>query len=75
MRAYVLINTTSGRALDVAKRIAGVPGIKAADAITGQYDVIAMCEAPDVTSIGTIIVDKVQKIDGVFRTVTCLVIS
>ena len=53
----------------------GVNGITAADAITGEYDVIAVCEAPDVNSIGSLIVDKIQKIDGVFKTVTCLAVK
>lgn len=75
MRAYVLINVTAGRALDAAKKIGAVTGIKAADAVTGQFDVIAMCEAPDVSSIGGLVVEKIQKVDGVSRTVTCFVVS
>ena len=72
MKAHVLINASPGQALEVAKKMAGVKGITAADAITGEDDVIAVCEAPDVNSIGSLIVDKIQKIDGVFKTVTCL---
>jgi DNA-binding Lrp family transcriptional regulator len=37
--------------------------------------VIAVCEAPDVNSIGSLIVDKIQKIDGVFKTITCLAVK
>jgi len=36
--------------------------------------VIAQVEAPDVSGIGSIIVEKIQKIDGVFKTVTCLAV-
>src|SRR5437763_15082572 len=72
MKAYVLINASPGRALEVAKKMEGVSGITAADAITGEYDVIAVCEAPHVNSIGSLIVAKIQKIDGVFKTITCL---
>ena len=75
MKAYVLINASPGRALEVANRIEGQEGITAADAITGEYDVIAVCEAPDVNSIGQLIVEKIQKIDGVFKTITCLVVT
>src|SRR5450759_3305289 len=75
MKAYVLINASPGRALEVAKKMEGVSGITAADAITGEYDVIAVCEAPDVNSIGSLIVDKIQKIEGVFKTVTCLAVK
>jgi len=75
MKAYVLINASPGRALEVAKKMEGVQGISAADAITGEYDVIAVCEAPDVNSIGSLSVDKIQKIDGVFKTITCLAVK
>ncbi len=64
-----------GRALDVAAKIHQVAGVKAADAITGEYDVIASFEAPDFTLIGATVVEKIQKIDGVVKTVTCLVLT
>lgn len=75
MKAYVLINTSPGHALDVAKHMQGTAGISAADAITGEYDVIAVCEADDVNGVGQLIVDKIQKIEGVFKTVTCLAVK
>ena len=75
MKAYVLINASPGRAIEVAQKIAGQPGITAADAITGEYDVIAVCEGPDVNAIGQLIVEKIQKVDGVFKTITCLVVT
>lgn len=74
MRAYVLINASAGKAIDVAKRLQGVQGITNADAITGEYDVIAQIDAPDVAGIGNVIVEKIQKVDGVFKTVTCLAV-
>ncbi|TMD43250.1 MAG: Lrp/AsnC family transcriptional regulator [Chloroflexi bacterium] len=74
MRAYVLINSSAGKAIEVAKALQGVKGIELADAITGEYDGIAMVEAADVAAIGSIIVEKIQKIDGVFKTVTCLAV-
>ena len=75
MKAYVLINASPGRALDVAEKIRTQPGVSAADPITGEYDVIAVCEAQDVNGIGQVIVDKIQKVDGVFKTITCLVVN
>jgi DNA-binding Lrp family transcriptional regulator len=74
MKAYVLINASPGHAIDIAKALQGVAGISAADAITGEYDVIAVCEAKDVAGIGNIIVEKIQKVEGVFKTVTCLAV-
>jgi DNA-binding Lrp family transcriptional regulator len=73
--AYVLINTSPGKAMEVAKKLQGTPGVTVADAITGEYDVIARIEGADVNAIGGVIVEKIQKIEGVFKTVTCLAVS
>lgn len=75
MKAYVLINASPGHAIEVATKLQGQTGISAADAITGEYDVIAVCEAPDVNAIGALIVDKIQKVEGVFKTITCLAVK
>ena len=72
MKAYVLITTSPGHALDVAKTLQATDGIIGADAITGEYDVIAVCEATDVNEVGRVIVSRIQKVEGVFKTVTCL---
>ena len=74
VRAYVLITATAGKALEVVDRLRSAPGVLHADAITGEYDVIAQVEAPDVAGIGSVIVENIQKIDGVFKTVTCLAV-
>jgi DNA-binding Lrp family transcriptional regulator len=75
VRAYVLISTSPGRAMDVVSRMAGQGGIVQSDAITGEYDVIAQVEAEDVAGVGQLIVEKIQRIDGVFKTVTCLAVK
>ncbi len=71
----MLIKVARGRALDVATQIRNVAGVKFADAVTGEYDVIASFEAQDFTVIGATIVEKIQKIDGVVKTVTCLALT
>ena len=75
VRAYVLITATAGKALEVVRQRQGKGGVIAADAITGEFDVIAQVQADDVPGIGRVIVDQVQSADGVFKTITCLAIS
>lgn len=75
VRAYVLISTSPGKAIDVANRLQGQEGVVQADAITGEYDVIAQVQAPDVAAVGALIVEKVQRVEGVFKTVTCLAVQ
>lgn len=74
MKAYVLINASPGRSLELAAQIRSVPGIRDADAITGDFDIIAVGEAPDVHSLGALVVNHIQKLEGVFKTTTCLVL-
>jgi DNA-binding Lrp family transcriptional regulator len=75
MRAYVLINATPGHSLELTRRIRDVQGVQAADAITGEFDVVVTCESPDINALGTLIVDDIQRLDGVHRTTTCLVVT
>jgi DNA-binding Lrp family transcriptional regulator len=75
VRAYVLIGVTAGKALEVVHKLQGQEGILQADAITGEYDVIVRAEAADVAGIGKLIVEKIQAADGVFKTITCLVVQ
>ena len=45
-----------------------------ADAITGEYDVIAEVEADDIAGIGRLVVERVQT-NGVLKTITCLAVQ
>ena len=75
MRAYVLVNATPGRSLELARRIRDVQGVQAADAITGEFDAVVTCESPDIDALGKLIVDVIQRLDGVHKTTTCLVVT
>jgi DNA-binding Lrp family transcriptional regulator len=73
-KAYVLINASPGRALELTEKLGKVPAIQNADAITGEYDIVAVCEVRDLSALGAVIVGEIQKLDGVFKTTTCLAI-
>ena len=75
VRAYVLVSATAGKALEVAAALKDQAGVVQADAITGEYDVIALVEAGDVAGIGRLIVERVQAAPGVIKTITCLVVQ
>src|SRR5467141_3484220 len=44
MRAYIVVAAESGRSRDVAQQIAGLPGVKMADACWGSCDVFAVVD-------------------------------
>ena len=73
--AYVLINATPGRAGEARKQMAELPGVKSAHAVTGAYDIIAYIEGGDVSELGNTVVSKIQSIDGIAQTMTCVVVE
>jgi DNA-binding Lrp family transcriptional regulator len=75
VRAYILMTLEPGKAIDVVKRLRKESGVTQVDAITGEYDAIAQVEAKDVKGIGALIVNQLQGVSGVVRTITCLAVE
>jgi DNA-binding Lrp family transcriptional regulator len=74
MRAYMFINALHGQSLALTKEIREVPGVQAADAITGDYDILASVQAVDLAELRAIMAG-VQEIGGVLKTTTCMVLA
>jgi DNA-binding Lrp family transcriptional regulator len=74
MRAYMFINAMHGQSLALTKALRDVPGVQAADAITGDYDIVASITAVDLAELRAILAG-VQEIDGVLKTTTCMVLA
>ena len=74
MRAYMFINALRGQSLGLIRQIKTVDGVTVADAITGDYDIVAAVEAKDLTELRTTMAG-VQAIEGILKTTTCMVLS
>jgi DNA-binding Lrp family transcriptional regulator len=72
--AYILIQTEVGKAGQVAKAIMDIQEVRAADGVTGPYDVIARAEANNIDNLGKLVVARIQAVGGVTRTLTCPVV-
>ncbi|NNG19412.1 Lrp/AsnC ligand binding domain-containing protein [Naumannella sp. ID2617S] len=75
VQAYILVQTSVGKAAEVAAAIRELRGVTLAEDVTGPYDVIVRAEAPTVDDLGALVVAKVQVVDGITRTVTCPVVN
>jgi DNA-binding Lrp family transcriptional regulator len=75
VQAYILIQTEVGRTTDVAKEISAIEGVLQADDVTGPYDVIVRCSAENVDDLARLVVARIQKIDGIARTLTCPIVN
>ncbi len=74
-KAFVLIETAVGKSRDVVRTLKGLDGIVSVDVVTGPYDIIAIVEAVDLNSIGSLVTSRVHTISGIQRTVTCLAVG
>lgn len=75
VKAYVLIQTDTGRAADVANGIRELTGVISSEAVTGPYDVVVFVEAEDVDALGQLVITSIQPVEGIVRTLTCPVIK
>jgi DNA-binding Lrp family transcriptional regulator len=73
--AYILIQTELGKAAEVATAVTGLPGVVAADDVTGPYDVIVRATASDIDALGRMVASRLQAVDGITRTLTCPIVN
>jgi DNA-binding Lrp family transcriptional regulator len=74
LSAYVLIESEVGKVAHVAQALTKLDGVQLAEDLAGPYDVIARLQAPSLNELGQLVVAHIQLLDGVIRTVTCLVL-
>jgi DNA-binding Lrp family transcriptional regulator len=74
LSAYVLIETEVGRVAHVAQALTKLDEVQLAEDLAGPYDVIARLQAPSLDALGLLVAAQIQLLDGVSRTVTCIVL-
>ena len=72
--AYILIETVVGKTNEVTRALTAVEGVSAALTVTGPYDVVAVVDTVDAPT-QDMVLRRIRRIPGVFRTVTCKTIS
>ena len=65
--AYILIQTEVGKASDVVHATRVIPGVEESNEITGPYDVIVRCTAPDLDKLGQFVISAIQQIGEIGR--------
>ncbi|MDH4227326.1 MAG: Lrp/AsnC ligand binding domain-containing protein [Deltaproteobacteria bacterium] len=73
--AYIFIECEHGKALEVVSRVKDIGGVKDVKAVTGPYDVIALVSASNVDVLGGVVIGKIQRVGGVKRTLTNIVVE
>jgi len=67
MRAYIVVAVGPGRAHDVARKIASLPGVKMADGCCGSRDVFAVVEVAESQEL-RLVMDTIQRPERVAGT-------
>ena len=73
MKAYILVSTEASELWSVAEAAIRIQGVKTAEAVTGQFDAIALVDFPKMDDLGKII-EKIQHLKGVIRTQSLIAI-
>lgn len=73
-KAYILIEAEAGQVGSIIATLRGMPGVRAADPVTGPYDIVVIVETDDQRDIGRLVMNEIHGIHGIKRTITCLAI-
>jgi DNA-binding Lrp family transcriptional regulator len=73
-KAFVLITTEIGRGDDVYATLEKMEGVREVNIVAGTYDIVVVVESESARDIGRIVMDRIQRIDGVMSTVTLMAI-
>ncbi|HIC95188.1 TPA: Lrp/AsnC family transcriptional regulator [Candidatus Bipolaricaulota bacterium] len=74
VKAYVLATVEAGVGVDVVKTLSAIEGVESAHNVTGPYDVIAFVEVADAEALGELVITRIQTVEGIVETLTCVVI-
>ena len=70
VHAYVLLNVRAGKSKTIAQELAKMPGVAQAHACWGVPDVIAYIEVASQRELDDLVMERIQKMEGVERTDT-----
>lgn len=73
--AYLLINVATGSEIQVAEDLKKINGVSGVRVVTGLHDVICYVEAIDLHNLKQDILEKIRKVPGIQRTITCMALN
>ncbi|MFQ5913636.1 MAG: Lrp/AsnC family transcriptional regulator [Nitrospinota bacterium] len=73
IQAYILVDISAKRPSAVVSKLSKLEGVASAQAVTGPHDAIVLVHAEDMTKLGHLVMEEIRGIEGVSRTLTCVV--
>lgn len=74
-RAYVLVKTKVGNTQETQEALQAIPGVRTADVVAGEYDIIAVVEMPTAQELGQLVMREIHTLPGVASTTTYVVVG
>lgn len=74
-KAYIHIQCEAGKIAAAVTTLREIPGVSAADAVAGAYDIIATVQADDADDIAKIVLNSISGVPGVKSTITSLAVN
>ena len=74
MDAYVYLRVAPGEVPGVMNRLSTQNGVRRAVTVIGEWDVMALVEGADLSSIGQLVLSQLHQLEGVVRTYTAPVV-
>lgn len=75
LEAYVLLMTTAGTARELLPKIREIDGVRRANIVAGEFDVIVDVEAAGQQELLALVSGEIQSLPGVGRTRTCVILE
>jgi DNA-binding Lrp family transcriptional regulator len=75
MRAYISVNVRPGKVREIVAAVSQMEGVRHADACWGMPDVFVYVETPSEKKLNALVIDQIQKLEGVERTETHIVVE
>ena len=73
--AYLFVECLPDHVKGALSRLKRIPAVREAHIVIGEYDVIAMMEAPDAQALSEAVLSKIHSIPGVKRTTPNLAVE
>lgn len=73
--AYVTIMTNAGTSQDIVDQLRALDPVDEAHIVAGEFDIVARVAADSQQDLLTIVTERIQSIEGVGRTSTCIVLD
>ncbi len=70
MKAYVMIETAVGKTKEALESLRHMQGVKEADGVTGECDIVVVIEGDSLADIGDLVTGKIHMMNGVSKTTT-----